>query len=123
MSYKFNKITLGTPYLGLMGKVWGVCCEFEVWFMFCCCHRSVQGNTLINWTCYNSTQLYILVTWVKHVHFIYLQVKMSTDKLMFRYDISKFELMSWWLDTTFYIWLIHFAFWLNEFKNKLIKYV
>ena len=33
-----------------VGEVWGVCCEFEVWFMFCCCRRIADGNIVMNWT-------------------------------------------------------------------------
>ena len=34
----------------LTGELWGVCCEFEVWFTFCCCHRSAECHIVINWT-------------------------------------------------------------------------
>ena len=30
--------TRNTPQLTHMGEIWGVCCEFKVWFMFCHCH-------------------------------------------------------------------------------------
>ena len=31
------------------GEVWGVCCEFEVLFAFCCCHLSAVCDIMINW--------------------------------------------------------------------------
>ena len=52
-------ITLPTPFKIIIidthsspwGRaIWGVCCEFEIRFTFCCCHRSVVCNVVINWT-------------------------------------------------------------------------
>ena len=43
-------IIIDTPYLAHEGELLGVCCEFEVWFTFCCCNRSAVCNIMINWT-------------------------------------------------------------------------
>ena len=29
-------------------EIWGVCCDYNIWFTFCHCYRSVVCNTVIN---------------------------------------------------------------------------
>ena len=35
-----KNFTIDTPYFSLMGEIWGVCCNFKLWFTFCHCYRS-----------------------------------------------------------------------------------
>ena len=44
-----NRHPIARPW----GEVWGVCCEFEVWFTFCCCNRNADGKMVINWNALN----------------------------------------------------------------------
>ena len=41
-----NRHPIARPW----GEVWGVCCDFRIWFTFCHCYRSVVCNIVINWT-------------------------------------------------------------------------
>ena len=34
MSIFLKMLTIDTPYLAREGEIWGVCCEFKVWYMF-----------------------------------------------------------------------------------------
>ena len=45
-----NFLTTDTPKLAHSGEVWGVCCEFQVRFMFCSCHCSDVCKIAINST-------------------------------------------------------------------------
>ena len=37
-------LTIDIPQLAREGEVWGVCCDFNNWFTFCHCYRSVVCN-------------------------------------------------------------------------------
>ena len=39
--------------------IWCVCCDFQVWFMFCCSQCSTVCRIAMNWNGYNGTQLYV----------------------------------------------------------------
>ena len=43
------------PIARPVGRVWGVCYEFQVWFMFCCYNRSAVCNIVIIEPRYNGT--------------------------------------------------------------------
>ena len=55
----FSKIfTKDTPCLALTGELWGVFCDFKIWFLFCSCRCIVVCNIMIYHVHYNGTGLY-----------------------------------------------------------------
>ena len=47
---KIKILIIDTPLLAREGELWGVCCEFEVWFKFCFCPHSGVGDIKLIWT-------------------------------------------------------------------------
>ena len=43
-----------TPYFSQEGEIWGVFCEFNLWFIFCCSHWSAVLNIMLYWTAYQA---------------------------------------------------------------------
>ena len=43
------RIATNTPYLTFTDKLWGVCCDSNIWLAFCQCYHSVVCNILLFW--------------------------------------------------------------------------
>ena len=64
----FSKIfTKDTPCLALTGELWGVFCDFQIWFMYCSCLCIVVFNIMIYCMHYNGTRLYKHWYWSIHM--------------------------------------------------------